>query len=104
VAFDAPIANEMSRLTIAEAARRFPGKAVQISRADAPSYGPRQWRRVFAAKGADSSSPGATGNIFAAQMQAPQSCAQRRTMAEARDVGLIEVSRKNHAHRWRAAD
>ena len=94
VAFDAPIANEMSRLTIAEAARRFPGKPFKYLVLTHHHMDHVNGARVFAAKGADLVFPAGDRQYFAAQMQAPNRVRNDELWQKPRDVGLIEVSEK----------
>jgi glyoxylase-like metal-dependent hydrolase (beta-lactamase superfamily II) len=94
VAFDAPIANEMSRLTIAEAARRFPGKPFKYLVLTHHHMDHVNGARVFAAKGADLVFPTGDRQYFAAQMQAPNRVRNDELWQKPRDVGLIEVSEK----------
>ena len=94
VAFDAPIANEMSRLTIAEAARRFPGKPFKYLVLTHHHMDHVNGARVFAAKGADLVFPRGDRQYFAAQMQAPNRVRNDELWQKPREVGLIEVSEK----------
>jgi glyoxylase-like metal-dependent hydrolase (beta-lactamase superfamily II) len=94
VAFDAPIANEMSRLTIAEAARRFPNKPFRYLVLTHHHMDHVNGARVFAAKGADLIFPAGDRQYFAAQMQAPNRVRNDELWQKPRDVGLIEVSEK----------
>ena len=94
VAFDAPIANEMSRLTIAEAARRFPGKPFKYLVLTHHHMDHVNGARVFAAKGADLVFPTGDRQYFAAQMQATNHVRNDELAQKPRDVGLIEVSEK----------
>ena len=71
VAFDAPIGNEMSRLTIAEAERRFPGKPFKYLVLTHHHMDHVNGARVFAAKGADLVFGPGDREMFAQQMQAP---------------------------------
>jgi glyoxylase-like metal-dependent hydrolase (beta-lactamase superfamily II) len=94
VAFDAPIANEMSRLTIAEAARRFPGKPFKYLVLTHHHMDHVNGARVFAAKGADLVIPTEDRAYFAAQMQAPNRVRDDELWQKPREVGLIEVKDK----------
>jgi glyoxylase-like metal-dependent hydrolase (beta-lactamase superfamily II) len=94
VAFDAPIANEMSRLTIAEATRRFPGKLFRYLVLTHHHMDHVNGARVFAAKGADLIFPAGDRQYFAAQMQAPNRVRNDELWQKPRDVGLIEVNEK----------
>jgi glyoxylase-like metal-dependent hydrolase (beta-lactamase superfamily II) len=94
VAFDAPIANEMSRMTIAEAARRFPGKPFKYLVLTHHHMDHVNGARVFAAKGADLVFPSGDRQYFAAQMQAPNRVRNDELWQKPREVGLIEVSEK----------
>lgn len=94
VAFDAPIANEMSRLTIAEAARRFPGKPFKYLVLTHHHMDHVNGARVFAAKGADLVFPAGDRAYFAAQMQAPNRVRNDELWQKPREVGLIEVKDK----------
>jgi glyoxylase-like metal-dependent hydrolase (beta-lactamase superfamily II) len=94
VAFDAPIANEMSRLTIAEATRRFPGKPFKYLVLTHHHMDHVNGARVFAAGGADLIFPASDRGYFAAQMQAPNRVRNDELWQKPRDVGLIEVVEK----------
>jgi glyoxylase-like metal-dependent hydrolase (beta-lactamase superfamily II) len=94
VAFDAPIANEMSRLTIAEAERRFPGKPFKYLVLTHHHMDHVNGARVFAAKGADLIFPAGDRAYFAAQMRAPNRVRNDELWQKPRDVGLIEVNEK----------
>ena len=94
VAFDAPIANEMSRLMIAEAARRFPNKRFKYLVLTHHHMDHVNGARVFAAKGADLIFPAGDRQYFAAQMQAPNRVRNDELWQKPRDVGLIEVNEK----------
>jgi glyoxylase-like metal-dependent hydrolase (beta-lactamase superfamily II) len=94
VAFDAPIANEMSRLTIAEAARRLPGKPFKYLVLTHHHMDHVNGARVFAAKGADLIFPAGDRAYFAAQMEAPNRVRNDELWQRPRDVGLIEVNGK----------
>jgi glyoxylase-like metal-dependent hydrolase (beta-lactamase superfamily II) len=94
VAFDAPIGNEMSRLTIAEAVRRFPGKPFKYLVLTHHHMDHANGARVFAAKGADLVFAAGNRNYFAAQMQAPNRIRNDELWQKPRDVGLIEVNEK----------
>jgi glyoxylase-like metal-dependent hydrolase (beta-lactamase superfamily II) len=94
VAFDAPIANEMSRLTIAEAARRFPGKPFKYLVLTHHHMDHVNGARVFAAEGADLIFPVGDRGYFAAQMQAPNRVRDDELWQKPRDVGLVEVHDK----------
>jgi hypothetical protein len=94
VAFDAPIANEMSRLTIAEAARRFPVKPFKYLVLTHHHMDHVNGARVFAAKGADLIFPAGDRQYFSAQMQAPNRVRDDELWQKPRDVGLIEVNDK----------
>jgi glyoxylase-like metal-dependent hydrolase (beta-lactamase superfamily II) len=94
VAFDAPIGNEMSRLTIAEAVRRFPGKPFKYLVLTHHHMDHANGVRVFAANGADLVFAAGNRNYFAAQMQAPNRIRNDELWQKPRDVGLIEVNEK----------
>ncbi|HLJ00902.1 MAG TPA: MBL fold metallo-hydrolase [Bradyrhizobium sp.] len=94
VAFDAPIANEMSRLTIAEAERRFPGKPFKYLVLTHHHMDHANGARVFAAKGADLVFAAGNRDYFAAQMRAPNRIRNDELWQRPRDVGLIEVNEK----------
>jgi glyoxylase-like metal-dependent hydrolase (beta-lactamase superfamily II) len=94
VAFDAPIANEMSRLTIAEAAWRFPGKPFKYLVLTHHHMDHVNGARVFAAKGADLIFPAGDRPYFAAQMQSPNRVRDDELWQKPREVGLIEVNGK----------
>jgi glyoxylase-like metal-dependent hydrolase (beta-lactamase superfamily II) len=94
VAFDAPIANEMSRLTIAEATRRFPNKPFKYLVLTHHHMDHVNGARVFAASGADLIFPIGDRQYFAAQMQAPNRVRNDELWQKPRDVGLIEVNEK----------
>jgi glyoxylase-like metal-dependent hydrolase (beta-lactamase superfamily II) len=94
VVFDAPISNEMSRLTIAEAARRFPGKPFKYLVLTHHHMDHVNGARVFAADGADLIFPAGDRQYFAAQMQAPNRVRNDELWQKPRNVGLIEVSDK----------
>jgi len=94
VAFDAPIANEMSRMTIAEATRRFPGKPFKYLVLTHHHMDHVNGARVFAARGADLVFPSGDRAYFAAQMQASNRVRNDELWQKPRDVGLIEVSEK----------
>jgi glyoxylase-like metal-dependent hydrolase (beta-lactamase superfamily II) len=94
VAFDAPIGNEMSKLTIAEAARRFPGKPIKYLVLTHHHMDHVNGARAFAAKGADLVFAAGNGKYFAAQMQAPNRIRNDELWQKPRDVGLIEVKDK----------
>ena len=94
VAFDAPIANEMSRLTVAEAARRFPGKRFKYLVLTHHHMDHVNGARVFAAEGADLIFPAGDRPYFAAQMQAPNRVRNDELWQKPRDVGLTEVNDK----------
>jgi glyoxylase-like metal-dependent hydrolase (beta-lactamase superfamily II) len=94
VAFDAPIANEMSGMTIAEAARRFPGKPFKYLVLTHHHMDHVNGARAFAAKGADLVFPSGDRAYFAAQMQASNRLRNDELWQKPRDVGLIEVSEK----------
>jgi glyoxylase-like metal-dependent hydrolase (beta-lactamase superfamily II) len=94
VAFDAPIANEMSRLTIAEAARRFPGKPFKYLVLTHHHMDHVNGARVFAAKGADLVFAAGNRNYFAAQMRAPNRVRNDELWQQPREVGMIEVDGK----------
>jgi glyoxylase-like metal-dependent hydrolase (beta-lactamase superfamily II) len=94
VAFDAPIGNEMSRLTIAEAARRFPGKRFTYLVLTHHHMDHVNGARVFAAEGADIVFAAGNRNYFAAQMRAPNRIRNDELWQKPRDVGLIEVNEK----------
>jgi glyoxylase-like metal-dependent hydrolase (beta-lactamase superfamily II) len=92
VAFDAPIANEMSRLTITEAERRFPDKPFKYLVLTHHHMDHVNGARVFAAKGADLIFPTGDRAYFAAQMQAPNRVRNDELWQKPREVGLIEVN------------
>jgi glyoxylase-like metal-dependent hydrolase (beta-lactamase superfamily II) len=94
VAFDAPIGNEMSRLTIAEAERRFPGKPFKYLVLTHHHMDHVNGARVFAAKGADLIFPVGDRSYFAAQMQAPNRVRNDELWQKPRVVGLTEVNEK----------
>ncbi|HET7886344.1 MAG TPA: MBL fold metallo-hydrolase [Bradyrhizobium sp.] len=94
VAFDAPIANEMSRMTIAEAARRFPGKSFKYLVLTHHHMDHVNGARAFAARGADLVFPSGDRQYFAAQMRAPNRVRNDELWQKPREVGLIEVSEK----------
>jgi hypothetical protein len=94
VAFDAPIANEMSRMTIAEAARRFPAKPFKYLVLTHHHMDHVNGARVFAAKGADVVFAAGNRDYFAAQMKAPNRVRNDELWQNPRDVGLIEVNGK----------
>ena len=94
VAFDAPIANEMSRLTIAEATRRFPSKPFKYLVLTHHHMDHVNGARVFAAKGADLVFAAGNRNYFASQMSAPNRVRNDELWQKPRDVGLIEVNGK----------
>jgi glyoxylase-like metal-dependent hydrolase (beta-lactamase superfamily II) len=94
VAFDAPIANEMSRLTVAEATRRFPGKPFKYLVLTHHHMDHVNGARVFAAKGADLIFPAGDRPYFAAQMQVPNRVRNDELWQKPREVGLVEVSEK----------
>ena len=94
MAFDAPIANEMSRLTVAEATRRFPGKPFKYLVLTHHHMDHVNGARVFAAKGADLIFPAGDRPYFAAQMQAPNRVRNDELWQKPHDVGLIEVNEK----------
>lgn len=94
VAFDAPIANEMSRLTIAEAARRFPSKPFKYLVLTHHHMDHVNGARVFAANGADLVFAAGNREYFAAQMSAPNRVRNDELWQKPREVGLIEVHDK----------
>ena len=94
VAFDAPIANEMSRMTITEAAKRFPGKPFKYLVLTHHHMDHVNGARVFAAKGADLVFPNGDRAYFAAQMRASNRVRNDELWQKPREVGLIEVSEK----------
>ena len=94
VAFDAPIGNEMSRLTIAEAARRFPGKPFKYLVLTHHHMDHVNGARAFAAKGADLVFAAGNRSYFAAQMQAQNRIRNDELWQKPREVGLIEVNEK----------
>lgn len=94
VAFDAPIANEMSRLTIAEAARRFPNKPFKYLVLTHHHMDHVNGARVFAANGADLVFAAGNRSYFAGQMQAPNRVRNDELWQKPREVGLIEVNGK----------
>jgi glyoxylase-like metal-dependent hydrolase (beta-lactamase superfamily II) len=91
VAFDAPIANEMSRLTIAEAARRFPNKPFKYLVLTHHHMDHVNGARVFAAGGADLIFPTGDRAYFAGQMYAANRVRNDELWQQPREVGLIEV-------------
>ncbi len=91
VAFDAPIGNEMSKLTIAEAARRFPDKPFKYLVLTHHHMDHVNGARAFAAKGADLIFAAGNGKYFAAQMQAPNRIRNDELWQKPRDVGMVEV-------------
>jgi glyoxylase-like metal-dependent hydrolase (beta-lactamase superfamily II) len=94
VAFDAPIANEMSRLTIAEAERRFPTKPFKYLVLTHHHMDHVNGARVFAAKGADLVFAAGNRSYFAAQMRAPNRIRNDELWRKPREVGMIEVNQK----------
>jgi glyoxylase-like metal-dependent hydrolase (beta-lactamase superfamily II) len=94
VAFDAPIGNEMSRLTIAEAERRFPGKPFNYLVLTHHHMDHVNGARVFAAKGADLVFGPGDREMFAKQMQAPNRIRNDELARQPRPVGLTEVKDK----------
>jgi glyoxylase-like metal-dependent hydrolase (beta-lactamase superfamily II) len=94
VAFDAPIGNEMSRLTIAEAERRLPGKPFKYLVLTHHHMDHVNGARVFAAKGADLVFAAGNHKYFAAQMRAPNSVRNDELWQKPREVGLIDVKQK----------
>jgi glyoxylase-like metal-dependent hydrolase (beta-lactamase superfamily II) len=94
VAFDAPIGNEMSRLTIAEAERRFPGKPFKYLVLTHHHMDHVNGARVFAAKGADLVFGPGDREMFAKQMQAPNRIRNDELARQPRPVGLTEVKDK----------
>jgi hypothetical protein len=94
VAFDAPIGNEMSRMTIAEAARRFPNKPFKYLVLTHHHMDHVNGARVFAAKGADLVFAAGNRNYFASQMQAPNRIRNDELWQKPREVGLLEVNEK----------
>jgi glyoxylase-like metal-dependent hydrolase (beta-lactamase superfamily II) len=91
VAFDAPIGNEMSRMTIAEAERRFPGKPFKYLVLTHHHMDHVNGARVFAAKGADLAFGPGDREMFAQQMQAPNRIRNDELWRHPRTVGLTEV-------------
>jgi hypothetical protein len=91
VAFDAPIGNEMSRMTIAEAERRFPGKPFKYLVLTHHHMDQVNGARVFAAKGADLVFGPGDREMFAQQMRAPNSIRNDELVRQPRSVGLTEV-------------
>ena len=91
VAFDAPIGNEMSRMTIAEAERRFPGKPFKYLVLTHHHMDHVNGARVFAAKGADLVFGPGDREMFAQQMQAPNRIRNDELWRNPRTVGLTEV-------------
>jgi glyoxylase-like metal-dependent hydrolase (beta-lactamase superfamily II) len=91
VAFDAPIGNEMSRMTIAEAERRFPGKPFKYLVLTHHHMDHVNGARVFAAKGADLVFGPGDREMFAQQMQAPNRIRDDELWRNPRTVGLTEV-------------
>jgi glyoxylase-like metal-dependent hydrolase (beta-lactamase superfamily II) len=94
VAFDAPIANEMSEMTIAEATRRFPGKSFKYLVLTHHHMDHVNGARVFAAEGADLVFAAGNRDYFAAQMHAPNSIRNDELWRKPREVGMIEVKDK----------
>jgi glyoxylase-like metal-dependent hydrolase (beta-lactamase superfamily II) len=92
VAFDAPIGNEMSRLTIAEAERRFPGKPFRYLVLTHHHMDHVNGARVFAAKGADLVFAAGNRQWFAQQMAAPNRIRDDELWQRPREVGLTEVA------------
>jgi Metallo-beta-lactamase superfamily len=91
VAFDAPIGNEMSRMTIAEAERRFPGKPFKYLVLTHHHMDHVNGARVFAAKGADLVVGPGDREMFAQQMQAPNRIRNDELWQHPRPVGITEV-------------
>jgi glyoxylase-like metal-dependent hydrolase (beta-lactamase superfamily II) len=94
VAFDAPIGNEMSKLTIAEAERRFPDKPFRYVVLTHHHMDHVNGARVFAAKGADLVFAAGNGKYFADQMQAQNRIRNDELWQKPRKVGLVEVKDK----------
>jgi glyoxylase-like metal-dependent hydrolase (beta-lactamase superfamily II) len=94
VAFDAPIGNEMSKLTITEAERRFPGKPFKYLVLTHHHMDHVNGARVFAAKGADLVFAAGNRSYFTAQVQAQNRIRNDELWQKPRDVGLIEVNEK----------
>ncbi len=94
VAFDAPIGNEMSKLTLTEAARRFPNKPIKYLVLTHHHMDHVNGARAFAAKGADLVFAAGNGKYFAAQMQAPNRIRNDDLWQKPRQVGMIEVKDK----------
>lgn len=92
VAFDAPISNEMSRMTVAEAARRFPGKPFKYLVLTHHHMDHVNGARVFAAKGADLIFPAGDRAYFDVQMRAPNRVRNDELWQKPREVGLTEVN------------
>jgi hypothetical protein len=92
VAFDAPIGNEMSKLTIAEAARRFPDKPFRYLVLTHHHMDHVNGARAFAAKGADLVFAAGNGKYFAAQMRAQNRIRNDELWQKPRDVGMLEVN------------
>jgi glyoxylase-like metal-dependent hydrolase (beta-lactamase superfamily II) len=94
VAFDAPIGNEMSKLTLAEAARRFPDKPIKYLVLTHHHMDHVNGARAFAAKGADLVFAAGNAKYFAAQMQAPNRIRNDELWQKPRNVAMIEVKDK----------
>jgi glyoxylase-like metal-dependent hydrolase (beta-lactamase superfamily II) len=94
VAFDAPIGDEMSKLTIAEAARRFPNKPFKYLVLTHHHMDHVNGARAFAAKGAGLVFAAGNAKYFAAQMQAPNRIRNDELWQKPRDVGMVEVKDK----------
>jgi hypothetical protein len=94
VAFDAPIGNEMSRLTIAEAERRFPGKPFKYLVLTHNHMDHINGARAFAAKGADIVFAAGNRELIAGQMKAPNRIRNDELWQKPREVGLVEVNGK----------
>ncbi len=99
VAFDAPIGNEMSRLTIAEAERRFPGKPFKYLVLTHHHMDHVNGARVFAAKGADLVFGPGDREMFAKQMQAPNRIRNDELCAPAAPRRPHRGQGQAHAHR-----
>ena len=94
VVFDAPVGNEMSRLTVAEAERRFPGKPFKHLVMSHHHMDHANGARVFAAKGASVVFSAGNREYFEGQMTAPNSIRNDELWTNPRKVPLIEVKDK----------
>ncbi len=104
VAFDAPIGNEMSRMTIAEAERRFPGKPFKYLVLTHHHMDHVNGARVFAAKGADLVFGPGDREMFAAADAGAQPHPQRRAVAPSADRRPHRGQGPADAHRRPARD